>query len=68
MRAYTAIVERCLVTGQYVGYVPGLEGAHTHAETLDRLNGKLIEVVGLVLEEDEPTVASDFIGLHTVRV
>ena len=31
MRTFTAVVERCSATGQYVGHVPALPGAHTHA-------------------------------------
>ena len=38
MRTYTAIIERCPVTRQYVGHVPALPGAHTHADTLDELH------------------------------
>ena len=34
----TAIVGRCLVTGQYVGYVPALPGTHTRVDTLDELH------------------------------
>ncbi len=37
MRIYTAIVERCQDTGLYVGFIPGFQGAHTQAETLDAL-------------------------------
>lgn len=69
IRAYTAVVERCLVTGLYVGYVPGLDGAHTTAETLDELNANLAEVVALVLEDDDPpTAETEFVGIQTVRV
>ena len=41
MRSYTAIVERCQDTGFYVGFIPGFQGAHTQAETLDELNQNL---------------------------
>lgn len=68
MTAYTAIVERCPDTGLYVGYVPGLAGAHSQAETLDELNVNLTEVVSLILEEGEPAVEVEFIGTQTVRV
>ena len=68
MTAYTAIFERCPDTGLYVGYVPGLAGAHSQAETLDELNVNLTEVVSLILEEGEPAVEVEFIGTQTVRV
>ena len=68
MTAYTAIVERCPDTGLYVGYVPGLAGAHSQAATLDELNANLTEVVSLILEEGEPAVEGEFIGTQAVRV
>ena len=68
MTAYTAIVERCPDTGLYVGYVPGLAGAHSQAATLDELNANLTEVVSLILEEGAPAVEGEFIGTQTVRV
>ncbi len=68
MRAYTAIVERCPDTGLYVGYVPGLAGAHSQGATLDELNANLTEVVALILEDGEPAIEGEFIGTQTVRV
>ena len=68
MTAYTAIVERCPDTGLYVGYVPGLAGAHSQAATLDELNANLTEVVSLILESGEPAIEGEFIGTQTVRV
>ena len=49
--AYTAVVERCADTGFYVGYVPGLPGAHSQTETLEELNANLREVIILILED-----------------
>ncbi len=68
MRAYTAVVERCPDTGLYVGYVPGLAGAHSQGATLDELNANLTEVVALILEDGEPAIEGEFIGTQTVRV
>ncbi len=68
MRAYTAVVERCPDTGLYVGYVPGLAGAHSQGETLDELNANLTEVVSLILEDGEPVTKGEFVGTQTVRV
>ena len=64
----TAIIERCLATGQYVGHVPGLPGTHTHADSLDELHLKLADVVTLVLEEEDTQPETEFIGTLTVRV
>ena len=54
MRGYVAVIERCPDTGLYVGYVPGLPGAHSQGETLDELNHNLREVIGMLLEDGEP--------------
>ena len=68
MKTYTAIVERCPDTGLYVGYVPGFPGAHTQAETLDELNRDLKEVIELLLEDGEPRLEAEFVGVQTVTV
>jgi predicted RNase H-like HicB family nuclease len=68
MRSYTAIVERCLDTGFYVGFIPGFPGAHTQAETLDELNQNLREVVEMLLEDGEPILEAEFIGTQNVVV
>ena len=48
---HNAIVERCLDTGLYVGYVPGLPDAHSQAGTLAELDANLQEAIVLLLEE-----------------
>ena len=68
MKTYTAVVERCPETGMYVGYVPGFPGAHTQAESLDELNNNLREVIGMLLEEGEPSLEAEFVGTQTVIV
>ena len=50
MRNYTAIVERCQDTGLYMGFIPGFQGTHTQAETLDELSKNLREVVEMLFE------------------
>lgn len=68
MRAFTAIVEKCPDTGLYVGYVPGLPGAHTQAETLDELHENLQEVIEMLLEDGEPELEAEFVGTQMVLV
>jgi predicted RNase H-like HicB family nuclease len=53
MKAFTAVIERCPDTGLYVGYVPGLPGAHSQGETLDELTGNLQEVIAMLLEDGD---------------
>ncbi len=48
---YSAVVERCPDTRLYVGYAPGLCGAHSQAETLKELDANLREVISLILED-----------------
>ena len=60
------VVERDPDTGVYVGYVPGFPGAHSQGETLDELNRNLQEVVVLLLEDGEPQLEAEFVGIQTV--
>ena len=56
---YSAVIERCPSTRLYVGYVPGLPGAHSQGETLEELNANLQEAIALLLDEaDEEHVRS----------
>jgi predicted RNase H-like HicB family nuclease len=68
MRAFTAVVEKCPDTGLYVGYIPGLPGAHTQAETLDELHDNLREVIEMLLENGEPELEAEFVGTQMVAV
>jgi len=68
MRSYTAVIERCPETGLFVGYVPGFPGAHSQGETLDELNRNLAEVIEMLLEDGEPDLESQFVGIQTVQV
>lgn len=68
MRTYTAIIERCPDTGLLVGYVPGFPGAHSQGETVEELSANLTEVIGMLLEDGEPVLESEFIGTQFVQV
>jgi predicted RNase H-like HicB family nuclease len=68
MRSFTAIIERCSETGLYIGYVPGFPGAHSQGRTLDELNDNLREVIGMLLEDGEPQIESQFVGTQTLQV
>lgn len=68
MKTYTAVVERDADTGLYVGWVPGVPGAHSQGETLDELQGNLREVIELLLEDGEMVAESEFVGVQQVRV
>ena len=68
MREFTAVVEKDPETGLYVGYVPGFPGAHSQAETLDKLNTNLQEVIEMLLEDGEPRIEGEFIGTQRIAV
>ena len=68
MRVYSAVIERCPQTNLFVGFVPGFPGAHSQGETLDELNHNLKEVIGMLLEDGEPVLESEFVGVQNVAV
>jgi len=68
MRTFTAVIERCPDTGLLVGYVPGFPGAHSQGETLDELHRNLTEVIAMLLEDGEPELEAEFVGIQTLQV
>jgi predicted RNase H-like HicB family nuclease len=68
MQVFTAVIERCRDTGLFVGYVPGFPGAHSQGETIDELQQNLAEVIGMLLEDSEPQLESEFICTQKVQV
>ncbi len=68
MRTYSAVIERDSATGLYVGFVPGFPGAHSQGETLDELQHNLQEVVAMLLEDGDPELESQFVGVQNVAV
>jgi len=68
MRNFSAVIERDPQTGLFVGFVPGFAGAHSQGATLDELNANLTEVIVMLLEEGEPELDSEFMGVQTVVV
>ena len=68
MRIFTAVVEKCLETGLFVGYIPGFPGAHSQGESLDELNSNLKEVIEMLLEDGEPKLEGEFFGTQNVIV
>lgn len=68
MKVYSAVIERCTQTGLFVGFVPGFPGAHSQGETLDEVNRNLHEVITMLLEDGEPMLESEFVGVQNVAV
>jgi predicted RNase H-like HicB family nuclease len=68
MRQFTVIVERDPDTGILVGSVPGWPGAHSQGATPEELEQNLREVINMLLEDGEPRLESEFVGLKTIQV
>jgi predicted RNase H-like HicB family nuclease len=67
MKAFNAVVERDPDTGTHVGYVPGWPGAHTQGDTLDELQINLQAVLAMLLEDGEPKLESELVGVQTIK-
>ena len=65
---FTIIIQKDFQTSLYVGYVPGMTGAHSQGKTIEELKSNLKEVIGLCLEEGEPFIVSEFIGTDELEV
>ena len=57
-----------LIPQLYVGYVPGVPGAHSQGETLDELQENLREVIEMLLEEEYVTLETEFVGTQQIVV
>ena len=69
---FTAHIEQDKETGYYVGYIPGLPGAYTQANSLDELQKNLEEVTQLCIEEMSTSeinlLQNKFIGTQEVKI
>lgn len=68
MKKYNVVVEKCSDTGLYVGYVPGLQGAHSQGKTLDELLKNLKEVISLVVSSKRTKFKDSFVGVQAIEV
>ena len=68
MRTFNVVVERDPDTGLFVGSVPGWSGAHSQGTTLDELEKNLCEVISMLLEDGEPKLKSELVGLQTIQI
>ena len=68
MKTYSAVIERDPDTGFFIGFVQGFPGAHSQGVSLDELNANLREVVSMLLEDGEPVLESEFVGVQTVAI
>jgi predicted RNase H-like HicB family nuclease len=68
MRTFNVIIERDPDTGLLVGSVPGWPGAHSQGASFDELEKNLREVIAMLIEDGEPKLESEFVGLQTIQV
>lgn len=63
---YTAVIEKDIDTGLYVGYIPNVDGAHSQGETIEELRENLKEVLELIAEDGGIVETSIFIGIQNI--
>jgi predicted RNase H-like HicB family nuclease len=68
VKTFSAVIERDPDTGLFVGCVPGFPGAHSQGATLDELNANLREVISMLLEDGDPVLESELIGVQNVAI
>ena len=68
MRTFDFVVERDPDTGAYVGCVPGWPGAHTQGADLNEVERNFREVIEMLLEDGEPALESEFVGVRRIQV
>ncbi len=68
-RRFTVVIERD-EDGMLVGTVPGLQGCHTQARSLDELLDRMREAIALCLEVqgEEPGPTLELVGFQSVAV
>lgn len=65
---FTIVIEKDPATGFYVGYVPGMTGAHSQGGNIEELKSNLKEVISLCIEEGDPFIVSEYIGTEQLEV
>lgn len=68
LKTFTAVIEKDADTKLYVGYIPGLRGAHSQGETLDELQENLCEVVEMLLEDPDLVISTEFVGTQQIVI
>ena len=67
---FTVYIERDPKTKLLIGEIPGIAGAHTHAETVDELMVNLKEVLELIKPELKKNLKNlpHFVGMQEIEV
>ena len=64
----TIVIERDPTTGFFIGYVPGMTGAHSQGETVEELKLNLKDVIELCVAEGDPFIVSEYVGTDQLEV
>ena len=68
LRQFDVIIERD-TEGFYVASVPQIPGCHTQARSLDEINERIREAIGVCLEVDgAPDQNLEFVGIQRVTI
>lgn len=65
---FTILIQKDPTTNLYIGYVPGMVGAHSQGESIEELKSNLKEAISLCIEEGEPFILSEYIGTDELEV
>ena len=65
---FTILIQKDSETGFYVGYVPGMIGAHSQGKTISELKQNLKDAISLCIEEGEPIILNEFVGTDELEV
>ena len=65
---FTIVIEKDPTTGFFIGYVPGMTGAHSQGETVEELKLNLKDVIELCIEEGDPFIVSEYVGTDQLEV
>ena len=68
MTTLNAVIEKCADTWLFVGYVPGFPGAHSQGRSRDELQVNIQEVIAMLLEDGEPKLEAELVGIQTVQI
>ncbi|MFZ1218115.1 MAG: type II toxin-antitoxin system HicB family antitoxin [Chthoniobacterales bacterium] len=62
MKEFTAVIERCVDNGLYVGFVLGFAGAHSRGESPEELHRNLREVIEMLPEDGDPQLGAELVS------
>ncbi len=68
MRTFEFLVERDAKTEFLLGYVPGWPATHTQGADLEEFDRNLKEAIGMLLEDGEPRLESQLVGVPRIPV